>query len=170
MNRVKDSRRYAAVNIVLRDVRGKRELLFIKRRVNPFDPWSGDVGFPGGGLEPGEDYVEAALRETEEEVGVKRHYLDVIGVLGVEHTLIMPWLKIGVIVSKLKVKDLVINPLWSEVEEVFWASIDGIVGPVRLFHSFKGVSVNAYIVKDKYIVWGFTKRVLDKYLDIIKRI
>ncbi len=169
MSRV-DNRRYAAVNIVLRDISGKRELLFIKRRINPFDPWSGDVGFPGGGLELSEDYIEAALRETEEEVGIKRQYLDVVGVLGVEHTLIIPWLKIGVVVSKLKVVNPEINPSWNEVEEVFWAPINDIIGPVRLFHSFKGVVVNAYIVKNRYIVWGFTKRILDKYLNVIRRI
>lgn len=41
-------RKLVAVNMVFRDILGRRELLFIRRRDNPFDPWRGDVGFLGG--------------------------------------------------------------------------------------------------------------------------
>ena len=40
---------------------------------------SGQVSLPGGKAEPGEDYVETALRECEEEIGVRRDKLNVIG-------------------------------------------------------------------------------------------
>ena len=39
----------------------------------------GQVAFPGGKLEPGENAVEAALREAEEELAVPRHAVRVIG-------------------------------------------------------------------------------------------
>jgi len=53
-------------------------VLFTKRaetlRGNP-----GEMAFPGGRLEEGEDWTEAALRETEEEVGLDRGQIEVLG-------------------------------------------------------------------------------------------
>ena len=39
----------------------------------------GQMSFPGGRLEPGEDWVDGALRETEEEVGLARERIEVLG-------------------------------------------------------------------------------------------
>ena len=40
---------------------------------------SGQISLPGGKAEPGENYVETALRECEEEIGVKKSSIEVIG-------------------------------------------------------------------------------------------
>ena len=40
---------------------------------------SGQVSLPGGKAEPGENYVETALRECEEEIGVNQTNIEVIG-------------------------------------------------------------------------------------------
>jgi 8-oxo-dGTP pyrophosphatase MutT (NUDIX family) len=40
---------------------------------------SGQVSLPGGKAEPGEDSVETALRECEEEIGVSRTMMEVLG-------------------------------------------------------------------------------------------
>ncbi|MCX8490179.1 MAG: CoA pyrophosphatase [Cyclobacteriaceae bacterium] len=42
---------------------------------------SAQVSFPGGKSEPNEDYIETALREAEEEIGVSRNLMQVIGKL-----------------------------------------------------------------------------------------
>ncbi len=41
----------------------------------------GQISFPGGKAEEGEDAIETALREAEEEIGIKRNEIKVIGSL-----------------------------------------------------------------------------------------
>jgi 8-oxo-dGTP pyrophosphatase MutT (NUDIX family) len=62
----------AAVALVLRPADRGLEALFIKRAEHPDDPWSGHVGLPGGRAE-GTDagLVHTAIRETEEEIGLR---------------------------------------------------------------------------------------------------
>ena len=66
--------RKAAVAAVLREPpnqEGGAELLFIRRAEHPKDPWSGQMGLPGGRVEPGDaSPFDTAVRETLEEVGL----------------------------------------------------------------------------------------------------
>jgi 8-oxo-dGTP pyrophosphatase MutT (NUDIX family) len=64
----------AAVAMILHapDTRAAPELLFIERARHPQDPWSGQMAFPGGRMEPGDpDLAITAARETLEEVGIE---------------------------------------------------------------------------------------------------
>ena len=62
----------AAVALVLRSSPRGLEALFIKRAEHPDDPWSGHVGLPGGRSEPHDaGLVHTAIRETEEEIGLR---------------------------------------------------------------------------------------------------
>ncbi len=73
----------ASVMICLRDGARGAEILLCRRATRAGDPWSGHVGLPGGGVEPGDaDPLAAAVRETREEVGFDptRHG-EVIGAL-----------------------------------------------------------------------------------------
>ena len=51
--------RHAAVALILRETEYGPEVLFIERARHDTDPWSGDIGFPGGKIEAGE--AEARL-------------------------------------------------------------------------------------------------------------
>ena len=50
--------------ILFRDTRGQREYLLLKSR-------PGDWEFPKGGVEPGEELQQTAIREVEEEAGIE---------------------------------------------------------------------------------------------------
>ncbi len=57
--------------MLLRAGQSVTEVLFIIRAPHEQDPWSGNIGFPGGRLQPGnESPREAAERETWEELGI----------------------------------------------------------------------------------------------------
>ena len=48
-------------------------------RADHLSNFAGQVCFPGGRLDTGEDFQQAALRETEEEVGIPARDIEVIG-------------------------------------------------------------------------------------------
>ncbi len=79
--------RRAAVLIVLADRGGEASLLLTKRSDDmPTHP--GQISLPGGVVDPGDPSPEAAaLRETEEEVGLPRAALRVVGELDDVHTM-----------------------------------------------------------------------------------
>ncbi len=61
----------AAVAAILRTGTRGTELLFIQRASREGDPWSGQMAFPGGKTEPGDQTPEAtAVRETQEELAL----------------------------------------------------------------------------------------------------
>lgn len=71
----------SGVLVPLRVRKGHVEVVFT-RRTEHLSSHPGEVSFPGGRLEDGdEDLLDAALRETEEEVGLPREHLDVAGLL-----------------------------------------------------------------------------------------
>jgi 8-oxo-dGTP pyrophosphatase MutT (NUDIX family) len=72
--------RYFSVLAPLVDQDGELHILF-ETRSDELRRQPGEAGFPGGRVEPGETPLACALRETEEELGVSRESIDVIGEL-----------------------------------------------------------------------------------------
>lgn len=76
---VKEGLRDAAVLIPIVDHPDGATMLLTKR-TEKLRTHSGQIAFPGGGIDPEDASPEAAaLRETEEEIGLDRNYIDVIG-------------------------------------------------------------------------------------------
>jgi len=55
--------------------------LLLTERSHTMRSHPGQVSFPGGAIDPGETVVEAALREAEEEAGIERTGVEVLGQL-----------------------------------------------------------------------------------------
>jgi 8-oxo-dGTP pyrophosphatase MutT (NUDIX family) len=72
--------RPAAVLVPLLDREGGPTLLFT-RRTESVPSHKGEISFPGGAREPGEDAVHAALREADEEVGLSPAAVEPLGAL-----------------------------------------------------------------------------------------
>lgn len=67
----KNSDCFASVALLLRQGDDGPEVLFIQRAQHANDPWSGNLGFPGGRIDPEDNGpLAAAIRETAEEVGI----------------------------------------------------------------------------------------------------
>lgn len=72
----------AAVAIILRDSDRGSEVLLMQRAKHERDPWSGQMSFPGGKIEPSDiDSKATAVREAHEEVGAQLSELDYVGQL-----------------------------------------------------------------------------------------
>ncbi len=56
--------------------------VLLTRRSSALRQHSGQIAFPGGKIDPGEDALGAALREAEEEIGLSRGTVQPLGFLG----------------------------------------------------------------------------------------
>ena len=88
----------------------------------------GQVAFPGGAIDPGETAIEAALRETWEELGIRSEDIDVIGASDVYRT------GTGYAVTPVLAvipPDLPIVPNPTEVAQWFEAPVDFVFDPAN---------------------------------------
>jgi 8-oxo-dGTP pyrophosphatase MutT (NUDIX family) len=123
---------------------------------------AGQISFPGGRREPEDSSQEAtALRETEEEIGLSRNRVQVLGVLpdyitgtGFRVTPVVGWIEPG----------FTLNPDPFEVAEVFEVPLDFLLDPNN--HERKSVLWEgrerhyfAMPYEDRYI-WGATAGML----------
>ncbi len=75
----------AAVLIAITDVPRDPQVI-LTQRPRAMRDHPGQVAFPGGKIDPGEDAITAALREAEEELALPRDAVRVIGTSDVYHT------------------------------------------------------------------------------------
>ena len=163
---------HASVALVLREGEDGPEALFIERASRPGDPWSGDLGFPGGKVEVVDcGPREAAERETREELDLdlgQASYLgrlsDVVGA----HT--------PVRVSFFVYWAGSIGPFnfSDEVGDAFWVPLAELVAPTR--HVMAPARFGAEVferpsirlpVAGKPVLWGITYRIVMQFLEVV---
>lgn len=164
----------AAVALLLKpsDAADDLELLLIRRATRAGDPWSGQIGLPGGRFEPQDASLEdTARRETMEELGLDlRQHGDVLGSLDElrPRTPVLPPVIVRPFVYAVReVPPLVLS---GEVAEYRWIRVG------TLFHKDSRVRtsvrvrdlamrVEAYQLGD-FTVWGMTERILATFAEV----
>jgi 8-oxo-dGTP pyrophosphatase MutT (NUDIX family) len=164
--RVED--RFAAVAAILREHDGVTEVLLMRRARHDGDPWSGHMAFPGGRQDPTDGSLLAtALRETEEEVGLRlRPESDLIGRLD-DLPAVARGRRVGLVIAPFVFAvtgDPLLTPNRDEVDELLWAPLGPMLAGERdttLLWEFEGqkIQVPGYDVEGR-IVWGLTHRML----------
>ena len=144
--------------------------VLLTERAHDMRSHPGQVSFPGGGIDPGETPVEAALREAEEEVGLDRGSVEVLADLP---ELWLPPSNFAVTPVlgywREPVELVVASP--AEVHAIHQVPIRELVAPehrIQVRHPGGWVGPGFLIGDDKdVILWGFTGGILTRFLDFI---
>lgn len=162
--------RHAAVLVPLLDrgpgAGGGLELLLTVRAAT-LRSHAGQIALPGGRLEPGEDFVDAALRETAEEVGIAVPRADVIGELS-DHPSPAGFVARPIVARVPWPQTITPDP--NEVAEVFTVPLDVLratepTSRLVELERFKR-RIFSYRYQDRDI-WGFTGNVVRNLFDVI---
>lgn len=134
---------------------------------------SGQVSFPGGKAEEGEDYLQTALRETEEEIGLKSDQLKVIGRLS--DFFVMPSNFMVTPVVAYSEQRPVLTPDSFEVVRILEARLvdllpDDAITTSEILAAKQYQMMAPHFVVDGEIVWGATAMMLNELRVIIKGI
>lgn len=177
----------SAVMILLLEENNELYILFEKRALN-LDKQPGDICFPGGRIEEGESPREAAIRETQEELNIKREDIEVVGemdyFISPYNSIMFPF------VGKLKTDK--VYPSKDEVDHVFKvplkfflenkpAAYEGEIRqrfnddfPYDLIQGGKNYKFSVrkfnqyFYTYNEYTIWGFTALIVKSFIDIIK--
>lgn len=158
----------AAVLVPLFEEHGQARVV-LTRRASALRSHRGEVSFPGGRVDPGEDEQAAALREAEEEVGLRPDQVEVVGRLEALPT----------VASRFSVTPFVgllprrpsLTPNAAEVDVGFDVALDTLLDE-RLFREERwrwGAderSVYFFELEDD-TVWGATARILVRLLRLV---
>ena len=166
-----ESRRVAAV-LMLFDTRNDGlPLLFLERTAH-LRHHAGQIGFPGGGAEPGDpSTVATALREAEEEAGIPAGGVEVIGLLPPLLTATSDnWLTP---VVALQHGDIELRPDSFEVARLFRLELGALMEAPHtirtLTHQGRSRDVHFYEL-DGNVIWGVTAAILAELIGRVQRV
>lgn len=164
----------ASVAMILHQMDGNLEILFIHRADHDLDPWSGHIAFPGGKLEEGEFAYQAACRETLEETGIDLRQARYLGRLS---DIIGANLPVRVSCCLFGVNRMSCHPVLNdEVRDLFWVKLSDLHDPERhlrggVIFDEKRLEVPAIRlpVDNKPLLWGITYRLVMQFLSFMER-
>jgi 8-oxo-dGTP pyrophosphatase MutT (NUDIX family) len=158
----------AAVLIPMHGWPERPGLVFTERR-SDLKRHAGEISFPGGRRDEGEELLDTALREAEEEIGLSRGNVEVAGALP----------PIGTFVTNYKITPFVglidqgmrFEPNPAEVESVLVATLDDLAAGYkrrRLVRRGVPIKTDTYLISDK-LIWGATARILAELFSRLDR-
>ena len=184
-----DFKRSAVMIFLMEDEKtGETNMLF-EVRAKSLRRQPGDICLPGGKVEKGEDPLEAACRESIEELNIDRGSFEVIGEMDY---LVTPYTSIIYpYISTIKEQEIYPNP--DEVDKVlkiplkFFQETEPDLHEVEIVQSPKedfpydliqngsdykftsGILPEYFYVYEGNVIWGFTALMVKKFIDIIKK-
>lgn len=148
-------------------------LVLIERNPNDNDRHGGQISFPGGKAEPEDDsMLDTALRETEEEVGIERGSIQVLGRLSelyipVSNFQVHPF--VGFLdyqpdyrIQASEVKKVIEVPVSHFHQDATKGTTD-----IRINQHLSLKNVPYYKVDDK-ILWGATAMMVSELMDVLE--
>ena len=157
----------AAVLVPLYLEGGRLHAVFTKRPAD-MRRHAGEISFPGGRRDEGEELPETALREAEEEIGLARQQVQVVGALPPTGTIVTNYSVypfVGLTVSGNAFRP---NPV--EVDEVVELSLPDLVDGFerkRLIRRGVPIKTDTYTVGG-HLIWGATARILGTLLERVR--
>ncbi len=129
----------------------------------------GQVSLPGGVVEPGETFEQAALREAHEEVALSPHAVKILGAL-TPLDIPVSGFRLHPIVGATHVRP-VLAAVDTEVARILEIPINALLDPIHLIRTARdrdgvSVSVPAFDVAGHQI-WGATAMVLAEFLALL---
>jgi 8-oxo-dGTP pyrophosphatase MutT (NUDIX family) len=158
----------AAVLVPIVD-RGEPFLVFAKR-TDRVGTHRGQISFPGGRVDPSDaGFLEAALRESEEEIGLPRAAVEPLGALDDTETvatqfIITPF--VGIVRAPVAWQ-----PDGHEIEKVIEVPLAALrdLANLRVEHRERDGVLHEVLFWDYQgeTIWGATARILKQYLDVL---
>lgn len=130
---------------------------------------SGQISLPGGKAEPGEDAVQTALRECEEEIGVPQHTVKVLGALTNFFVIPSNFMVTPVVATT---ENPVFNPDPREVARILSADIlqliaEGAVLKKEILAAGKYTMIAPHFDIEGEVVWGATAMMLGEFRHVL---
>lgn len=160
--------RAASVLLTLVERAAGLAVLFTERAAHLKDH-AGQISFPGGRIGAGESAIDAALRETREEIGLPPAEVEVLGLL--DEFLTGTGFLIRPVVGYVGQGAFVATPDPTEVAGVFEVPLDVILDPARVTTTYRerlGTRFLTYELQHAgYRIWGATAAILVNFRDVI---
>ena len=157
----------AAVLIPLYEERGRLHVVFTKRPAD-MRRHAGEISFPGGRRDEGEELAETALREAEEEIGLARELVRVVGALPPTGTIVTNYSVYPFVGLTRSGNAFRPNPV--EVDQIVELALADLLEGFerkRLIRRGVPIRTDTYTVGG-HLIWGATARILGALLERLR--
>ena len=143
--------------------------ILLNKRSEEVEHHKGEMSFPGGARDPeDEDSLETALRETEEEMGIKREDITVLGEM--DEIVTRSNFQVSVFAGTIEYP-YKFTPSAIEIAEVVEFPVSALIDPVNRrveTRWVKGMPLTSYsYAHEEHVVFGATARILQSCIEIL---